>query len=151
MRDAEPGSEDSNSASRITPIGHFIRKYSLDEILQLVNVLMGDMSLIGPRPLLVAYLPLYNTNQHKRHDVRPGITGWAQVNGRNAISWDRKFELDVWYVEHISFLLDFKILYKTFIKVIKRKDIDQGVDITMPIWQGNSSIHTSLSESEIQF
>ena len=137
MRDPEPGSEDSNSSTRITPIGNFIRKYSLDELLQLVNVIKGDMSLIGPRPLLVSYLPLYSESQNKRHDVKPGITGWAQVNGRNTISWDQKFELDVWYVEHISPSLDLKILYLTFIKVIKRKDVNQGVDITMPIWQGN--------------
>ena len=137
MRDPEPGLEDSNSSSRITPIGNFIRKYSLDELLQLVNVIKGDMSLIGPRPLLVSYLPLYSENQKRRHDVKPGITGWAQVNGRNSISWDQKFEMDVWYVDHLSLSLDLKILIKTFTKVIKRTDVNQGVDITMPIWQGN--------------
>ena len=100
-------------AKRLTPIGKFIRKTSLDEIPQLINVLKGDMSLIGPRPLLPEYLPLYSEEQKKRHFVRPGITGWAQVNGRNAISWEKKFEYDVWYVEHISFSLDIKILFKT--------------------------------------
>lgn len=137
MRDPAPGSVETNSAVRITPLGSFIRKYSLDELLQLVNVIKGDMSLIGPRPLLVSYLPLYSERQKKRHDVKPGITGWAQINGRNAIGWDQKFELDVWYVEHISLSLDIKILYRTFIKVVKRMDINQGADVTMPVWQGN--------------
>ncbi|QRE25449.1 sugar transferase, partial [Flavobacterium psychrophilum] len=100
-----------SDAERLTPIGKFVRKTSLDEIPQLLNVLNGDMSLIGPRPLLPQYLHLYNNFQNRRHEVKPGITGWAQVNGRNAISWDKKFELDVWYVDHISFSLDFKILY----------------------------------------
>ncbi|QRE32575.1 sugar transferase, partial [Flavobacterium psychrophilum] len=105
-----------SDAERLTPIGKFVRKTSLDEIPQLLNVLNGDMSLIGPRPLLPQYLHLYNNFQNRRHEVKPGITGWAQVNGRNAISWDKKFELDVWYVDHISFSLDFKILYLTIIK-----------------------------------
>ncbi|QRE13423.1 sugar transferase, partial [Flavobacterium psychrophilum] len=108
-----------SDAERLTPIGKFVRKTSLDEIPQLLNVLNGDMSLIGPRPLLPQYLHLYNNFQNRRHEVKPGITGWAQVNGRNAISWDKKFELDVWYVDHISFSLDFKILYLTIIKVLK--------------------------------
>ena len=95
---------------RVTPMGTFIRKYSLDEIPQLINVIKGDMSLIGPRPLLMQYLPLYNEQQKRRHNVKPGITGWAQVNGRNAITWKQKFELDIWYVEHLSFLVDLKIL-----------------------------------------
>ncbi|QRE37348.1 sugar transferase, partial [Flavobacterium psychrophilum] len=107
-----------SDAERLTPIGKFVRKTSLDEIPQLLNVLNGDMSLIGPRPLLPQYLHLYNNFQNRRHEVKPGITGWAQVNGRNAISWDKKFELDVWYVDHISFSLDFKILYLTIIKVL---------------------------------
>ena len=101
-------------ADRLTPIGSFIRKASLDEFPQLLNVIMGDMSLVGPRPLLVEYLPLYSKEQAKRHDVRPGITGWAQVNGRNAISWDEKFKFDVWYVKNMSFLMDVKIFLKFF-------------------------------------
>lgn len=111
---------------RITKVGAFIRKTSIDELPQLFNVLKGDMAFIGPRPLRVDYLPLYSKEQSRRHDVRPGITGWAQVNGRNAISWTKKFELDVWYVDHLSFLLDLKILFMTFMKVIKRADINSG-------------------------
>lgn len=113
---------------RITAIGKFIRKTSLDELPQLINVLKGDMSLIGPRPLRVDYLPIYSVEQARRHDVRPGITGWAQVNGRNAISWTEKFRLDVWYVDHISFMLDIKILYMTLLKVLKRADINSSED-----------------------
>jgi lipopolysaccharide/colanic/teichoic acid biosynthesis glycosyltransferase len=108
---------------RMTPIGRFVRSTSLDELPQLLNVLKGDMSLIGPRPLLEKYLPLYSIEQFRRHDVRPGITGWAQVNGRNNISWTKKFELDVWYVENTTFLLDLEILWLTLMKVITRKDI----------------------------
>lgn len=111
---------------RITPIGAFIRKTSIDELPQLVNVLKGDMALIGPRPLRVDYLPLYSKEQARRHDVRPGITGWAQVNGRNAISWTKKFELDVWYVDHFSFLLDLKVFFLTAMKVIKKTDINSS-------------------------
>lgn len=109
---------------RITKVGTFIRKTSIDELPQLFNVLKGDMALIGPRPLRVDYLPLYSKEQARRHEVRPGITGWAQVNGRNAISWTKKIELDVWYVDHISFLLDVKIVYMTILKVLKRADIN---------------------------
>jgi lipopolysaccharide/colanic/teichoic acid biosynthesis glycosyltransferase len=109
---------------RLTKIGKFVRKTSLDEIPQLINVIKGDMSLIGPRPLLTDYMHLYNDFQNRRHEVRPGITGWAQVNGRNAISWDKKFELDVWYVDHMSLVLDFKILIKTVQKVIKSEGIN---------------------------
>jgi lipopolysaccharide/colanic/teichoic acid biosynthesis glycosyltransferase len=111
-------------SKRLTPVGKLIRKISLDEIPQLINVMKGDMSLVGPRPLLIEYLPLYNNEQKRRHQVRPGITGWAQINGRNAISWKKKFELDVWYVEHITMWLDIKILFKTLIKVIKKSDIN---------------------------
>ncbi|OUD43663.1 sugar transferase, partial [Flavobacterium psychrophilum] len=122
-----------SDAERLTPIGKFVRKTSLDEIPQLLNVLNGDMSLIGPRPLLPQYLHLYNNFQNRRHEVKPGITGWAQVNGRNAISWDKKFELDVWYVDHISFSLDFKILYLTIIKVLKSDGINpDDVSLTEP-------------------
>ena len=141
MRDLEPGSNiGSHSPERITPVGGFIRKYSLDELLQLVNVLKGDMALIGPRPLLVDYLPLYNDEQGKRHNVKPGITGWAQVNGRNTISWYQKFALEAWYVDNLSFPLDLKIFYMTFIKVIKKKDINQDENETMPRWEGNHTV-----------
>lgn len=109
--------------ARVTPVGKFVRNSSLDEIPQLFNVLNGDMSLIGPRPLLEKYIPLYSKTQFRRHEIKPGITGWAQVNGRNNISWKKKFELDVWYVDNQSFLLDLKILGMTVIKVLKRKDI----------------------------
>ncbi|WP_405206741.1 sugar transferase [Aquimarina sp. LLG6339-5] len=123
---------------RITKTGKFIRKYSLDEIPQLFNVIKGDMSLIGPRPLLVKYLPLYNDFQKKRHDVRPGITGWAQVNGRNAISWDEKFKLDVWYTENRSFKLDLKIILLTAKKVLFKEDINSGENVNMPTFTGNN-------------
>ncbi|SEK52977.1 Sugar transferase involved in LPS biosynthesis (colanic, teichoic acid) [Aquimarina amphilecti] len=123
---------------RITKTGKFIRKYSLDEIPQLFNVIKGDMSLIGPRPLLVKYLPLYNEFQKKRHDVRPGITGWAQVNGRNAISWDEKFKLDVWYTENRSFKLDLKIILMTIRKVLFKEDINNGENVNMPTFTGNN-------------
>ena len=122
---------------RITKVGHFVRKTSLDEIPQLLNVLKGDMSLIGPRPLLVDYLPLYSKEQSRRHTIRPGVTGWAQVNGRNAISWTKKFEYDVWYVDHCSFLLDMKIFWMTFLKVIKRDGISSDTNATMEIFTGN--------------
>lgn len=111
---------------RITKVGAFVRKTSLDELPQLFNVLKGDMALIGPRPLMPRYLELYSKEQMRRHDVRPGITGWAQVNGRNNISWTKKFELDVWYVDHVSLWLDIKILYMTVMKVLKRADIEYG-------------------------
>lgn len=118
---------------RLTKIGKFIRKTSLDELPQLINVLKGDMSLIGPRPLLPQYLPLYSKEQARRHDVRPGITGWAQVNGRNDISWGKKFELDVWYVDHLSFWLDMKIIFLTIWKVLKRDGVSkEGMATTEP-------------------
>ncbi len=113
---------------RITKVGAFIRKTSIDELPQLFNVLKGDMALIGPRPLRVDYLPLYSKEQARRHEVRPGITGWAQVNGRNTISWTKKFEFDVWYVDHLSFILDMKIFFMTVMKVLKRADINSGED-----------------------
>ncbi len=124
-------------AKRLTKIGNFVRKTSLDEIPQLLNVLKGDMSLIGPRPLLIQYLPLYNENQKRRHNIRPGITGWAQVNGRNAISWQQKFEYDVWYVDNISFWLDIKILFLTIKKVFVREGISQDGQATMEVFKGN--------------
>lgn len=124
-------------AVRLTPTGNFIRKTSLDELPQLINVLKGDMSLIGPRPLLIKYLPLYSIEQARRHEVKPGITGWAQVNGRNAITWQQKFEYDVWYVDNMSFLLDMKILWLTLKKVIKREGINQAGQATAEPFKGN--------------
>lgn len=126
-------------AKRLTPVGRFVRKTSLDEIPQLLNVIKGDMSLVGPRPLLVDYLPLYNEVQKRRHEIRPGITGWAQVNGRNAISWEQKFEYDVWYVDNVSFALDMKILCKTVMKVFKREGISASGEATMSKFQGTPS------------
>jgi len=124
-------------AERLTRIGSFVRKTSLDEIPQLINVLKGDMSLIGPRPLLIQYLDLYDDTQRRRHEVRPGITGWAQVNGRNAISWPKKFELDVWYVDRISLGLDLKILFLTVKKVFVREGISAEGQATMEPFRGN--------------
>lgn len=123
---------------RITPLGSFIRKTSLDELPQLFNVLKGDMSFVGPRPLLVEYLNLYNDQQKIRHDVKPGITGWAQVNGRNAISWEEKFKLDVWYVKNKSFILDVRILFLTILKVIQSKDVSQQNSATTTKFKGNN-------------
>lgn len=124
-------------AERLTKIGAFVRRTSLDEIPQLINVVKGDMSIIGPRPLLTHYLHLYNDFQNRRHEVKPGITGWAQVNGRNAISWDQKFTYDVWYVDNISFTLDVKILLKTIIKVIKSDGINAADAATIEPFDGN--------------
>jgi lipopolysaccharide/colanic/teichoic acid biosynthesis glycosyltransferase len=124
-------------SERLTGIGKFVRKTSLDEIPQLLNVIMGDMSLIGPRPLLTHYLHLYTDFQNRRHEVKPGITGWAQVNGRNSISWDKKFELDVWYVDHISFIVDIKILYNTILKVLKSDGINAADSATIEPFNGN--------------
>ena len=124
-------------ADRLTKVGAFVRKTSLDEIPQLINVLKGNMSLVGPRPLLPSYLPLYNDFQRRRNEVKPGITGWAQVNGRNAISWERKFELDVWYVDHISFWVDLKILLLTVKKVFVREGITQEGHVTSEEFKGN--------------
>ena len=125
-------------AERLTKIGSFVRKTSLDEIPQLINVLKGDMSLIGPRPLLPQYLSLYNAEQKRRHEVRPGITGWAQVNGRNAISWQKKFELDVWYVDNVSFKTDLKVFFTTFKKVFKSEGISQEGQATMEVFNGKN-------------
>ena len=123
---------------RLTKIGKFIRSTSIDELPQLINVLKGDMALVGPRPLLPQYLPLYSKEQARRHEVRPGITGWAQVNGRNAISWTKKFELDVWYVDHCSFLLDLKIIFLTIKKVFVREGISSDTSVTMEAFTGNN-------------
>ncbi len=127
-----------SDAERLTPIGAFVRKTSLDELPQLINVLKGDMAIIGPRPLLPQYLPLYSETQKSRHNVRPGITGWAQVNGRNAISWSKKFELDVWYVDNISLILDVKIFFLTIKKVFVREGISQEGQVTMEAFNGNN-------------
>ena len=127
---------------RITPVGRIVRKTSLDELPQLFNILRGDMSIVGPRPLLPRYLPLYSREQARRHEVRPGVTGWAQTHGRNAISWKRKFELDVWYVDNISLALDLKILLLTALKVVKSEGVNnadtKGAEITMPPFDGTN-------------
>ena len=125
-------------AERLTKVGKWVRSTSLDELPQLINVLKGDMSLIGPRPLLIKYLPLYSETQKRRHEVKPGITGLAQVNGRNAISWNKKFEYDVWYVDHLSFLLDCKIVWRTIKKVIIREGISSDTSVTMEPFKGNN-------------
>ena len=123
---------------RLTKIGNLIRKLSLDELPQLINVLKGDMSLIGPRPLLTEYAPLYNEFQNRRHEVKPGITGWAQVNGRNQTTWNKRFELDVWYVEHVSLTLDVKIVWLTICKVLKRDGVSSDSSATMEKFKGNA-------------
>ena len=126
-------------AVRLTPVGRFVRKTSIDELPQMINVIKGDMSLIGPRPLLVDYLPLYNEVQARRHEARPGITGWAQVNGRNLISWEKKFEYDVWYVDHLSFALDMKIVFLTIVKIVKSEGISAENAATMERFKGSES------------
>lgn len=126
-----------SDADRLTSFGSFIRKTSIDEIPQLLNVIKGDMSLIGPRPLLPEYLPLYSKKQNRRHDVRPGITGWAQINGRNAIGWAKKFELDTWYVDNLGFWLDLKIILLTIKKVIVKEGISSDTSVTMEKFTGN--------------
>lgn len=128
---------------RLTPFGQFLRKYSLDELPQLFNVLKGDISLVGPRPLLMEYLELYTPEQARRHEVKPGITGWAQVNGRNAISWEEKFKLDVWYVDNQSFWLDLKILFLTAIKVLKSEGISHEGHVTMEKFTGTKNVKKS--------
>lgn len=124
---------------RLTKVGKILRKLSLDELPQLFNVLKGELSFVGPRPLLMQYLPLYNERQARRHDVKPGITGWTQVNGRNALTWEEKFDFDIWYVEHRSFFLDMRILWMTFMKVIKREGITAEGSATMPEFKGSES------------
>ncbi|MBP3237028.1 MAG: sugar transferase [Bacteroidales bacterium] len=133
-----PDGELLPDAQRLTAAGRFIRSSSIDELPQLVNVLKGDMAIVGPRPLLVQYLPLYSPEQARRHEVKPGITGWAQVNGRNAISWGRRFELDVWYVDHVSFRTDFKIIWRTISAVFSRRDISQKGEATMKPFNGRN-------------
>ncbi|CAM5383489.1 sugar transferase [Thauera mechernichensis] len=139
MRDAiGPDGQPLPDAERMTPFGSFLRSASLDELPELWNVLKGDMSLVGPRPLLMEYLPLYSPEQARRHEVRPGVTGWAQINGRNALSWDEKFRLDVWYVDNQSFWLDLKILALTVKKVFVREGISAAGEATMPRFTGSS-------------
>ncbi len=127
---------------RMTKTGKIIRKCSFDELPQLLNVLKGEMSFIGPRPLLISYLPLYSKEQMRRHEVRPGISGWAQVNGRNELTWEQKFERDVWYVDHVSFRLDMKILYMTIRNVLNHSGINAGVGETMELFKGNQTVET---------
>jgi len=129
--------------ARLHPFGRFLRSSSLDELPELLNVLRGDMSLVGPRPLLVQYLPLYSTEQLRRHEVRPGITGWAQINGRNALSWEKKFELDVWYVDHYGPLLDVRILFLTVLRVLRRDGISSQGHATMPEFTGSPTSNKS--------
>lgn len=137
MRDLPPGSPPLPDAERLTAFGRLLRSTSLDELPELVNVLRGDMSLVGPRPLLMEYLPLYSPEQARRHEVRPGLTGWAQVNGRNALSWDERFRLDVWYVDHRGFLLDLRILLLTLARVLRRDGITQQGHATMERFRGS--------------
>lgn len=140
MKDFDPSSSvDIHSLDRTTKIGRFIRKYSLDEIPQLINVLKGDMSIVGPRPLLEKYLPLYNNDQKQRHLVKPGITGWAQVKGRNTISWEQKFQYDVWYVQNLSILLDLKIILLTVKKVFLKEGINSDENLNMPEFTGSKT------------
>jgi undecaprenyl phosphate N,N'-diacetylbacillosamine 1-phosphate transferase len=122
---------------RLTGIGKFVRKTSIDEIPQLLNIIKGEMSLVGPRPLLVEYLELYNPEQKRRHEVKPGVTGWAQINGRNAISWNKKLQYDVWYVNHVNFALDMKIICKTIVKIFKSEGISSPTSVTMEKFTGN--------------
>jgi len=124
-------------SERMTPFGNFLRSTSLDELPELLNVVKGEMSIVGPRPLLIEYLPLYNAEQFRRHEVRPGVTGWAQINGRNALSWTKKFALDVWYVDNRSFLLDMKIILRTVRKVVVRDGISADGEVSMPKFNGN--------------
>lgn len=140
MRDAlDAHGKPLPDSERMTPFGRFLRSASLDELPELWNVLKGDMSLVGPRPLLMEYLPLYSPEQARRHEVRPGVTGWAQINGRNALSWDEKFKLDVWYVDHQSLWLDLKILLLTVKKVFVREGISAAGEVTMPRFTGSKS------------
>lgn len=135
-----PDGELLPDGERLTPFGRVLRSSSLDELPELWNVLKGEMSLVGPRPLLMEYLPLYSPEQSRRHDVRPGITGWAQINGRNAISWDERFRLDLWYVDHWSLALDVRILLMTVGKVLKRSDVSHGGHVTMPEFMGSEQL-----------
>ncbi len=145
MRDAL-GSDGQplSDALRLTPLGARLRRWSLDELPQLINVLRGDMSLVGPRPLLMEYLPLYSPEQARRHEVRPGITGWAQVNGRNAQTWEERFRLDVWYVDHQSLALDLRILWMTVAKVLRREGISAAGEVGMPRFRGSGGDNSGV-------
>ncbi|WP_025739895.1 sugar transferase [Aquimarina pacifica] len=136
--DTDANGELLPAEDRITTVGQIVRKTSMDEIPQLINVIKGEMSLIGPRPLIIGYLPIYNEVQKTRHDVKPGITGWAQVNGRNSISWTKKFEYDVWYVNNLSFLLDLKIMGLTVKKVLQKKDVNLSEEVTSEYFNGKN-------------
>ena len=136
--ETNPGGEPLPDAQRLTPLGAVLRRLSLDELPQLINVLKGDMSLVGPRPLLMEYLPLYDARQARRHEVRPGITGWAQVNGRNAVGWPERLEMDVWYVEHQGFLLDLRILGLTVLRVVRGSGVAQPGEATMRKFRGSA-------------
>ena len=125
---------------RLTPLGRFLRQTSLDELPQLWNVLIGDMSFVGPRPLIAVYLDRYTRDQARRHEVKPGITGWAQINGRNSISWEEKFKLDIWYIDHWSLWLDLKIMLKTFLKIVKKEGVDENQKSTMTEFMGTSGL-----------
>lgn len=150
MRDAfGPDGQPLADEERMTSFGRLLRSSSLDELPELWNVLKGDMSLVGPRPLLMEYLPLYSAEQARRHAVRPGITGWAQVNGRNAISWEDKFDLDVWYVDHHTVWLDLKILGLTVWRVLRRDGISAAGEATMPRFRGSSRVPSNKNNSEI--
>jgi len=138
MFDSKKGKNQKHDLNRITFLGKFLRKTSIDELPQLLNVLIGDMSLVGPRPLLPEYLPLYSKEEQKRHNVKPGLTGWAQVNGRNAISWNEKFKLDVWYVKNQTLLLDVKILQKTLVKIFNTKEVNGSNQTTMEPFDGKN-------------
>ena len=141
-----PEGELLTDEERLTKLGKVLRRHSLDELPQLLNVFKGELSFVGPRPLLTEYLPLYNEHQARRHEVKPGITGWAQVNGRNAITWEEKFNLDVWYVDHMSFSLDMKILWITFVKVLKSEGISAEGCVTMPEFKGSGRCKEGYSE-----
>jgi len=141
MLNAEVNGVPLPDEQRLTSFGKALRKTSLDELPELINILRGDMSIVGPRPLLVKYLPLYNEEQKRRHDVRPGLTGWAQVNGRNAITWEKRFELDVWYVDHISFWTDVKVILTTVKKVFVSEGISSGTSVTMEEFRGTGEKH----------
>lgn len=138
-----------SDAKRLTPLGVFLRSYSLDELPELWNVIRGDMSLVGPRPLLMQYLPLYDEFQRRRHEVRPGITGWAQINGRNAVDWQKRFQLDVWYVENHNLLLDLKIMILTLVRVVRRDGISASGDATMPEFRGSLESDSTQDDSKL--
>lgn len=149
MREAvDPDGQSLSDAERLTDFGRFLRSSSLDELPELWNVLKGEMSLVGPRPLLMDYVPLYSPEQARRHDVRPGVTGWAQVNGRNAISWDEKFKLDVWYVDNRSFSQDLKILLMTVAKVARSEGVSSGTSVTMERFMGSGSARGAASAAD---